>query len=1430
MQGWSLEGTSTPASRNLAASGSPGDSDWGSGSRSEPDDPNRVNESEVDDRDHGASEAWNVESFVHSLGVADQIVHDDPDVTPTPQELANWATEQFAHAPAEFAHGDDVVTEDAADFDFRHRLAHLHPANTAVYTGDWEAEFAAVAGRLRWREDTHAKADRIVQDVFGEVHEGVRDLVAEQIYADGVTRTENGRILAHWAHRQMAVQQYRNRLDSRNFRTEEARAAAWETAYQELQSQELDENTHRLAFEIVEIVFGDLPTMTDAQIHNLSETQRRVLNRSLAVASLVGLQIEADRGATKNALDFAEWVDKHQRAELQDDETFDEDALFNDDGQPTTLGHGEPHDHDGESSSDHGSGDVDATRYQAPHGFGQGRGSVAFHNEADAMQTRNADLAPADRTFPVSLVRPPMVEPQRPGRVEFKSYGFTDDTTRPSLEVMQALELQAERLADAIVFRHRRGIAPPEVVIEGGGTDLGDERRNNIAALLEVAVDRQLDVVQRDVDPSARITRGDTRLSIQKSSEDANRTSSVRVIVDGTVAASAPSDVVPATPLPSAPESAPVVVEIGEDGEIPPMDDFVRYVAAAGLEHHMVVRGGGEQGGPRRQEVIRDLTEAFNAFTHGPNAITITDEAGDGPVTIEVDWSRPETQTRSAAVPVDVDFSVEDGRAGTQGGPFVRVGADTPPSAPGSSGVEPVPAPTRGTPTQTRGDAVAAPAPTEVDIPTTPFAAVQQDEPAIGLATTFDGVRDVDVFLAGSLVRLTDTFAFMTVLDKVRNRPDVLRVIVTARREEPYGLALIHSVDFPDARKLSDAVRSRAAVGGDVMGLLAGIEHDTMSVLVLAEIHLAVHGRDLFKDAPGLADAVRAVPAEPPPRSDAIGHRAATMPRRSYEIGQLERTLWGYHNLYSSDIRFDDIRFDILLTNTRSENVRLRYGHAWVEIAFPIGSSGLRGRTFSAGFWPEGHVTRTAVQPGELRSPDFMSVPDVVVPGRVTRRELDRGLVFIRHVQNAPYYWLTNNCTAFAENLYSKMTDRKISLAGFDGVMSKGPAKYRVRDREIPAEAFDVSGTIVTELDGLNAAGELAKFVNAYRDQLVAGLREGLPAQPVRITVPKSDTREAARVRYDFRFALERELSTALPKRAHRFVMSDVPVVVRNVKGYTGPVRIEFPPPVFPSPVVVESPQREMLRGVGSDDKVFYFTAGDVRTVALFKNGQVVGASFPSGRRGVTAAQHEKFTVAFAKNADKETLSQVYTVSGGGSAEQGVERWSAAAKAPWSDEQDPPVFIDAHGSGRSVDVQLNSGEIVSMALEAFAKVVARTAPIRDAMWGNPKSPVVLLICNALQGAATEINRELLAQGLQVRVYATDGQLYLREDGRAGTQGGPFVRIGADTPPSAPGSSGVEPVPAPTRGTPTQTRGGTDSSASSASSVVSHPSAGHTIGT
>ncbi|HEX8870708.1 MAG TPA: hypothetical protein VF821_33900, partial [Lentzea sp.] len=499
-------------------------------------------------------------------------------------------------------------------------------------------------------------------------------------------------------------------------------------------------------------------------------------------------------------------------------------------------------------------------------------------------------LDQAEGPHPVVLAPAPEVAPQLPGSVTFKSYGFTGDATQPSTEVREALELQAEQLAEAIVARHRLGLAQPDVVVEGGGTELGEERRTTVAALLEVAVDRQLELVQHDVDPSARITRDDVRLTIRTSDDDAHRTNSVRVVVDGTTAA-------PARPVVVAPA---VVVEVGEDGEIADdsqVDAFFHDLASAGPHPRVVVRGGGEQGGTLRQKVVAGLKAAFAQVANRFNDVTIREEAGDGPVTVQVD----RTQTRSSR--------------------------------------------------------------------------------------------------------------FTTAL--------------------------------------------KAVFGGN----------------------------------------------------------------------------------------------------------------------------------------------------------------------------------------------------------------------GF--------------------------------------------------------------------------------------------------------------------------------------------------RGVGTNGKTFYFTAADVQVVPLVHNGQTIGAVFPSDRQGVTATEHATFSTEFAERAGKEMLSQVYTVGDGVSLEQAVEQ-GLAEESPWRNERYRPLFVDAHGADGFVAVRLKTGETVSLTPDAFAELTARTAPIRDAVRQNPDSPVVLLICEALQGAATAVSRELVALGTQVHVYATGGDVHLHQDGQLGTEGGRFTRVDAGTPPSAPRTKPRTITPESSR---TQTRSG---GGTSASSVVANP--------
>ncbi|HUQ60244.1 hypothetical protein [Lentzea sp.] len=160
----------------------------------------------------------------------------------------------------------------------------------------------------------------------------------------------------------------------------------------------------------------------------------------------------------------------------------------------------------------------------------------------------------ADRNgYSVTVVRELETAPQVPGTQVFKVFAFDGDTTRLTAESQEALEDWAAYLARAVLARHERGARMPSVTVEGG-KDLGPSRRAAVAALLSVALDRQLALAQAGVDPSQRIGRGDVDLSIVATPDHKTRTSRVIVTVDGTA--------------PSAPVVPPVVQHDPEPGVV----------------------------------------------------------------------------------------------------------------------------------------------------------------------------------------------------------------------------------------------------------------------------------------------------------------------------------------------------------------------------------------------------------------------------------------------------------------------------------------------------------------------------------------------------------------------------------------------------------------------------------------------------------------------------------------------------------------------------------------------------------------------------------------------------------------------------------------------------------------------------------------------
>ncbi|PWK84403.1 hypothetical protein C8D88_10818, partial [Lentzea atacamensis] len=242
------------------------------------------------------------------------------------------------------------------------------------------------------------------------------------------------------------------------------------------------------------------------------------------------------------------------------------------------------------------------------------------------------------------LVPAPDTYAQIPGTERSASHGFAEDSV--VLADFERLVAQAEQIADAIVARSRAGLPMPAIFVEGGGPQLGRDRRAAMAALLKLVIDEQLELVQADLDPSERLGRDDVDLTIVVL-DSAIRTDRVIVTVDGTRTAPAPeieavvehtrrarlADDVEKQLLDEQPRYQTLVVEFDASGALvdsADIDDFIMHVVTTG-HTNLLVQGGGQIGGKRRQ-VIAALKSVLQPALKVP--LRVDDVANDGPITI----------------------------------------------------------------------------------------------------------------------------------------------------------------------------------------------------------------------------------------------------------------------------------------------------------------------------------------------------------------------------------------------------------------------------------------------------------------------------------------------------------------------------------------------------------------------------------------------------------------------------------------------------------------------------------------------------------------------------------------------------------------------------------------------------------------------------
>ncbi|MFE0023568.1 toxin glutamine deamidase domain-containing protein [Amycolatopsis sp. NPDC059021] len=372
-------------------------------------------------------------------------------------------------------------------------------------------------------------------------------------------------------------------------------------------------------------------------------------------------------------------------------------------------------------------------------------------------------------------------------------------------------------------------------------------------------------------------------------------------------------------------------------------------------------------------------------------------------------------------------------------------------------------------------------------------------------------------------------------LNQIRDRPAALAAIVGHQDGRRTGLAGYLGVDFPDVREIAAAVHRIAGRDGSraAWSAVTGIEHDTLSLVRLAEVYRAMYpGADLFADlGPHLGQALRAVGAEP--AAGLTGRRtAATHPALSYDLDQLERALAGARSHTGGDVEFR-----VLVKPTRMEGVSTRFGHAWVEVRLPIGGpnpDGPRfGRRFSVGFWPSDSSRARSEQDGVIRSPDRSEVATTAVPASVTVRDLERGLAFIRTVQNRPYFWRNQNCVTFARGLHDAVLGDPGPFTGLGGVIARA-----VGDHPAPRSVFPADFTAgpdrpaVVTFDRGAPRDPLAasSFASRYASRLLDRARVGLAPPAVRITVVGGVSRGAIeRLENDVRVEIQRRLDLAIP-------------------------------------------------------------------------------------------------------------------------------------------------------------------------------------------------------------------------------------------------------------------------------------------------------------
>ncbi|MCW2863418.1 MAG: hypothetical protein JWP48_5126, partial [Actinoallomurus sp.] len=393
------------------------------------------------------------------------------------------------------------------------------------------------------------------------------------------------------------------------------------------------------------------------------------------------------------------------------------------------------------------------------------------------------------------------------------------------------------------------------------------------------------------------------------------------------------------------------------------------------------------------------------------------------------------------------------------------------------------------------------------------------------------------------------------IIDQVRNRPAALSSIALSQGRRRTGLMLDLGIDFPDAGALADAVRDRVQRGehDPAARLLSGIEHDTLSLLALADVYFTAHRRDILVDVPALAGAVRNLPPASP-----VGLESES----AYDIAQLERALAAVP---------DDGHIDVHIAFTPAR-LRGPGGHTWMEIRLPIGDPEQQrsdhGRVFSIGYRPEGPPSAEQPSRSVVHSPDISDHRTVSVRRRVSADQLRQGIELMREVADDPSSRPDDGGLAFANALHSAIVGGR-PFRGLATVVMR-PA----RTDRTPAAVFPPTESlgrpeVMTTLsfaDNSSVVGETAReaighLVQGYAGRLIANARAGRPAPPVRITAFSSrpgpagrrmaplPRRRAAALREVFLDALEEELKLWLPARASQIARSEVPLDVRLTPG-----------------------------------------------------------------------------------------------------------------------------------------------------------------------------------------------------------------------------------------------------------------------------------------